>query len=235
MSNFGNAILYKMCADYPHHDDVDVIAGKIWLIGHSYSAAVNRVRNSSLLKDVENFIADTVAPTIKQSNIDEWIAKVRAIDRLTHDNCEQVLALHKNFTDVLKQITDLNKRSLASKYLHFHLPNAVFIYDFLANRSITHLNQGKKHDIPQNYDADYSVFVKRCLVFRDEIFEPKLLGRQSTPRELDVYLLKYKKFLDKNSSGNLELEQWQQQTIDYIQKNQSQDAKKNANALKYDL
>ena len=44
---FGNGILYKMCEEFPKHDDSDVITGKLLLIGRSYAAAIERRKNAS--------------------------------------------------------------------------------------------------------------------------------------------------------------------------------------------
>ena len=43
--DFGNGILYEMCKEYPKHEKEDVIVGKIWLIGRSYAAAIERRKN----------------------------------------------------------------------------------------------------------------------------------------------------------------------------------------------
>ena len=49
---FGNSILYRMCQENPYHDREDVVIGKIWLIGRSYAAAIERRKNS------DDFIGD---------------------------------------------------------------------------------------------------------------------------------------------------------------------------------
>lgn len=180
-----------MCEDYPKHDDVDIIAGKIWLIGHSYSASINRVRNSDVL--VDNFIINKVAPKIKDSDIDKWIDSLKDIDRVTFDNYQLILDVHKKFTDLLYEITELQKRSLASKYLHFHLPKSIFIYDSIANSEIQELTKDKKIQIPNGFDREYSKFVLRCLEFREK-FESEIIKKTSTPRDLDSFLLKYDGF-----------------------------------------
>ena len=39
---FGNEVLYRMCRESPLHEDPDVVVGKVWLIGRSYAAAIER-------------------------------------------------------------------------------------------------------------------------------------------------------------------------------------------------
>jgi len=41
----GNTVLYDLCKSYPRHDEEDVIASKIWLIGRAYAAAIERGKN----------------------------------------------------------------------------------------------------------------------------------------------------------------------------------------------
>ena len=43
---YGNSVLYRMCKEQPEHKDIDVIVGKIWLIGRSYAAAIERRKNA---------------------------------------------------------------------------------------------------------------------------------------------------------------------------------------------
>lgn len=43
---YGNSVLYRMCEEEPEHKEIDVIVGKIWLIGRSYAAAIERRKNA---------------------------------------------------------------------------------------------------------------------------------------------------------------------------------------------
>ena len=45
---YGNSVLYRMCKEQPEHKDIDVIVGKIWLIGRSYAAAIERRKMQSV-------------------------------------------------------------------------------------------------------------------------------------------------------------------------------------------
>ena len=40
--NLGNEMLYQLCRDYPDHKAPEVITAKVWLIGRSYAAAIER-------------------------------------------------------------------------------------------------------------------------------------------------------------------------------------------------
>ena len=195
-SGWGNVVLYQMCRDAPRHDDIDEISGKIWLIGRSYSAAIERGAGERIIKD-EDFYITQVAPAIKNSDIDLWLDSVRDISRVTYDNVDLVLSAHKNVTDLFQRISGKEKRSLASKYLHFHQPNAFFIFDSIANSKVREKLRNKKQRfaVPRKHDYEYSQFVYRCLYYRDNIYENESRENTST-RQLDIHLSGYglKKF-----------------------------------------
>ena len=130
--DFGNSVLYKLCADYPDHTSDNVIIAKTWLIGRAYAAALERRRI------IGNFIGDAfyeehVAPKTAESGIDTWLECLRREDG---QNGQIAIEIHKKLTDLLYCITELNKRSFASKYLHSHFPEKFFIYDSRADKSV---------------------------------------------------------------------------------------------------
>lgn len=49
--NFGNQIMYDMCAKNPYHTDADIIGGKIWIIGRTYAAAIERGKSNTEKSD----------------------------------------------------------------------------------------------------------------------------------------------------------------------------------------
>lgn len=125
----GNSVLYKLCKDHPDHKIDEEIAAKIWLIGRAYAASIERRKKKYNIND--DFYSEVVIPQIKQSGVDEWIQNCRS--KKSKESC---LLAHKKTTGLFKRISGLEKRSLASKYLHFHLPDMFFIYDSRASSGI---------------------------------------------------------------------------------------------------
>jgi hypothetical protein len=190
-SGYGNEVLYRMCKDAPDHTNEDKIASKIWIIGRAYSAAIERKAGKKMINGVD-FTRDCVAPAIRASEIDTWLSNVAEISRVTRENVDLVLQCHHEVTKLFRKITGIEKRSLASKYLHFHQPRAFFIYDSIANTNLRKIlrNHKARFSVPKQYDHQYAAFVYRCIYFRDEVRE-KELGAGVTPRNLDSYLLNY--------------------------------------------
>ncbi len=184
-SGYGNAVLYRMCTERRYHDDIDTIKSKLWIIGRAYSAAVER-------KAGPEFRIETVATMLKESDIDKNIDELLKIDRTNNENLDVLLNAHYSLTKTLKNATSMAKRSLASKYLHFHAPRAVFIFDSIANKKIRKLlaSHDGVFNCEGNYDDQYEAFVRRCIYFRDNIFE-KEISACASPRRIDMHLLGY--------------------------------------------
>lgn len=186
----GNTILYEMCKRYPLHTDINEIYSKIWLIGRSYAAAIERKAGTFIVQG-HDFVLEQAAPKIKENKqIDAWINSVKNISRLNNLNLRFSLECHKNVTDLFKIITGLGKRSLASKYLHFHAPDAFFLYDSLASLRIRKLLKGQEKPVAlKGFDNEYAMFCALCLQYREQL--EKQLNMQITPRQLDMELLGY--------------------------------------------
>jgi hypothetical protein len=124
---FGNNVLYRLCQEYPKHDKPDIIVAKIWLIGRSYAAAIER-RNPAFDGGIPNdsFYENRVAPALIALEIDRRIDSLRQFDSVNRETIPAILQTHGHLMDIFNKITGKNKRSLASKYLHFHLPNHFF-------------------------------------------------------------------------------------------------------------
>jgi hypothetical protein len=183
--DLGNEVLYQLCRRHPEHHKHDEIAAKVWLIGRSYAAAIERGRGQPTV-DGENFYVDTVAPTIRSARIDRWLAPLGFLKR---PDASVVVPAHKRLTDLFAEISGQDKRSLASKYLHFHFPKAVYIFDERASRGIRLVTAARRQRaLPfDEYDQTYARFYLRCEVFHRDL--NTLMGRRLSPREVDTVLL----------------------------------------------
>ncbi len=190
---FANKILYDLCAEYPRHEDKHCIVAKIWLIGRAYAAAIERRKNK---KDIssDDFYYDVVAPKMLEigTELDTKIETLKTISNINLENLPDILQTHNMLMSLFCELTELDKRSLASKYLHFHCPNAFYIYDSRANTAIKKYIK-KDGESPvvaaENYDKEYKEFCVRMLEFQNHIQEQT--GEIPSPRKLDSILLGY--------------------------------------------
>ncbi len=187
---YGNSVLYRMCEEKPGHNDIDVIVGKIWLIGRSYAAAIERRKNAA--DGGDDFYYEVVAPKLLEigPELDHRIDYLRKSKGLIVDDFKEILNTHKFLMDTFYELTGLEKRSLASKYLHFHCPEKFFIYDSRARAGIGKLVKRPNKDLLAavlDYDPEYGDFVCRMIELQEYL--DKQLGVYELPRKLDSFLL----------------------------------------------
>ena len=184
----GNTILYEMVLKYPHHTNENEIVSKMWIIGRTYAAAIERRPNKA--ETPGDFYYDYVAPKLITSKIDEKIDSLRNYTTITRENLPLILSVHKYLMDQFTALTQKEKRSLASKYLHFHLPELFIIYDSRVASVITKF-AGKKPrglQIPQDADKTYAEFCYKALLIYDEL---NGIYSDAKTRVIDNILLRY--------------------------------------------
>jgi hypothetical protein len=186
----GNQVLYDLCARYPNHTDEAEIVAKIWLIGRSYAAAIERGRGQRNRADSSNdrFYTEDVVTALRSSSIDEDLKDLRDFKTLDDQVAVAALVAHGRLMNVFRKLTNKNKRSLASKYLHFHRPHLFFIYDSRAVSGIRKLGiPPNALEVPADVDHDYGRFVTHAIGVRDYVLSK--FGRRLSCREVDRVLL----------------------------------------------
>jgi hypothetical protein len=186
--DLGNKVLYDLCEQYPAHRQVNEIIAKVWLIGRAYAAAIERRKEKTLFSG-DAFYTDHVGPEMKASRIDEWLSRLESLRNPTADNLPDILRCHRRVTELFRDLTKLDKRSLASKYLHFHRPPLFFIYDTRADAALRLLSlpRGPRRKEAQDADNVYRIFCVKCLSLRDAVRAEYSVTL--TPREIDNLLL----------------------------------------------
>jgi hypothetical protein len=184
--DLGNEVLYDLCSKHPLHNTPQEIIAKVWLIGRSYAAALERRKNKSSGSLGDLFYVNNAAPKIRKSKIDNWFAQLKKEPTLT-----KVIETHAKPTKLFHKITKLEKRSLASKYLHFHFKNLFFIFDSRSVIGIRKVAPRARKQLPslssKKPDKDYAYFYQRCLWLQNDL--QTRLRRKLSPRQIDKVLL----------------------------------------------
>ena len=181
----GNNILYKMCSDHPNHTDPEEIRAKIWLIGRSYAAAIERrTKKTHINDDFYDYVVQEFIKFNSKNNFDEKLSRLKNKE-FNKETLKEIILIHYEITKFFKELTGKEKRSLASKYLHFHVP--IFpIYDSRAKNSINKIIKGKVNNLTG--DEEYEKFCNKILFLYDLI--KNQTGKTPTLREIDTYLIK---------------------------------------------
>ncbi|MFC3199617.1 hypothetical protein ACFOET_18515 [Parapedobacter deserti] len=182
--DLSNETLYSMCREYSSNCDTQSILAKSLIIGRTYAVALERRKSlkgssgdtpSAAGLDSDRFYKDYIVRRFKEINLDEDLEDMRnwTIKNLLEFDETQikaVLSLHSRLSKIIEG--GVIKRSFASKYLHFHLPDIFFIYDSRAVESIKFLsgiqfekNKKRARDIgdDEHYDLEYKKFYYNCL------------------------------------------------------------------------
>jgi hypothetical protein len=188
-----NEVLYKLCKDHPRHDLDAIIIAKVMMIGRVYAAAIERGRESAGAGGGD-FYETKVAPIIRRSPIDKWLeALERRQNDMSSEDKEMTLNIetHKRVMALFHRISRKGRRSLASKYLHFHSRKRFYIFDSRAAWSISQLTKPMRRTLPhlRAHDKVYARFCLRCQGLNERISGPR--GRLLMPRELDNVLTAY--------------------------------------------
>ncbi|WP_163401527.1 hypothetical protein [Flavobacterium fluviatile] len=183
--DYGNEILYKMCKDNFEHIKDEYVLAKVLFIGRIYAAAIERRKTEN--NDInDNFYIDSVGPTFKNSEIDRLLKELKCFKTVENSNIKDCLETHSYLTKTIKEITNLNKRSFVSKYLHFHLPELFYIYDTRAvealRKFIKKVPKELNHNLDtENVDLEYAKFFCKCFELKRQIkteFKIELTNRQ---------------------------------------------------------
>ncbi len=182
----GNTVLYNLCKKHPFHIKDEEIRAKIWLIGRSYAASIERRKiKKKINDDFYDYVTDKFIEFNIAKNFDEKLKKLKNKE-FNENSLKEILIIHKELMDFFKNITGLEKRSLASKYLHFHIP--IFpIYDSRAKNSIRKIVKGKVEESKLIGDKEYSKFCYKILFLYDYVRDKT--DKNPTLREIDTFLV----------------------------------------------
>ncbi len=188
--DMSNRVLYDLCREHPAHQDNGEILAKVLLIGRVYAAAIERRPNKDDDHENDRFYIDKVAPAIRASAIDDWLHEARTCKPGTPAGLKTMIEAHGRVTRLFSEISELEKRSLASKYLHFHVPRLFFIYDSRAVEAMREFSDvlPRASRSEGNGDNEYRKFVEKTSYLVH--FCEQEFGLSMSPRQVDNFLLK---------------------------------------------
>lgn len=190
--SIANETLYTLCQTYPTHEDIEATVAKLWIIGRTYNAQIERRKTSAeqKQKDLENGgIYHVVAKTLQESDIDQRLNQLVELVKVDTSNLIQVLSVHEQFMRLLYDHLKQRNTSFASKYLHFHFPNLFFILDNQAENALNQFDLNYADtDYAEAHDIRYRRFCNHVLTLRNVI--QSSYNMSMTPRQLDNLLLR---------------------------------------------
>lgn len=180
----GRETLYEMCDRFPGQEDVRHTISKLWLIGRSHAAALERRRAP---KPTDQPYRETATAIAKDEVFRTMVTSLRDVDEAAAYTTAVLHDIHEaadHLARLFQKTTRTFKISLATKYLHFHAPS-VPIFDSLSEESLAWLVADD--DVPDDFPKTrYGGQLARFAVVRRRLSEA---GIKTTAATLDIFLL----------------------------------------------
>ena len=185
--DFTNKVLYDLCRHHSTHTEAEAILAKVLLVGRAYAAAIERRKPREAEND--DFYRDVVAPKLQRSDIDRWITEANAAAPESPSALHVLVRIHGLTTSLFCEISGMEKRSLASKYLHFHVPSLFYIYDSRAAEALREFSSilPRASNSTGVGDNEYRKFAEKCAHLRQEC--ERRFDLRLSPRHVDNLLL----------------------------------------------
>lgn len=117
--------IISACRNNPGHSDPCEVAAKVALVNRMYSAQLGKGKMGKFVAE------DKVTESLVVSNrvIDDFMRKLSKFTTLNRDNLPTVVECHNKLVEIIRKRLKLKTFSFSSKYLSFHFPRVVPIFD----------------------------------------------------------------------------------------------------------
>lgn len=112
--------LLGVCRAYPAHTDTDVVFSKVAIINRAYRANLRFVGT-----DAEK----NIAKAFVKNGLDSELTPLAGMAVLNAESLPTLVHIHGRVVSIVRKVTHQVDNSFVSKYLHFHLPAVVPVFD----------------------------------------------------------------------------------------------------------
>lgn len=112
--------ILRACKEYPTHSDAREVFGKVALVNRAYRANLQMG-----VKDAEWKLAELLV----NDNADKVISPLSCVSAFSRDTLETILAVHDDLVRLTYRVTNRVENSFCAKYLSFHFPEVVPLFD----------------------------------------------------------------------------------------------------------
>lgn len=133
---------------YPGHKSLEQVFAKISLVNRVYRANMERRKKEGEWK---------LAELLVENKFDDVITPLTRIPKFDSKALPEIVKVHSCFVTLAKKTIRIKATSFCSKYLHFHFPKIVPIYDSKSYETAWEL-VGKEVFINHSNAGDYEYF-----------------------------------------------------------------------------
>jgi hypothetical protein len=172
--------LVNVCAASPLHVQVDEVSVKIAIINRMYRANLQYGAKDAERKVAEKFV---------KNHADAIVAPLRKSSNFSSKSLRYLLDAHEKLVDLTRQVTKKVHNSFLSKYLHFHFPSVVPIFDkyaYNASWELAPLPIAKYAQYDKRLNQDYACHCASLLQIMKELKDRDV--KSPSVKLLDVLL-----------------------------------------------
>lgn len=209
--DIGNKVLYDMCKQYPSLLEKEQFKGKSFLIGRSYAVSPQRGVPNKTKEMYYDFFGDYAEKIIFEFrklpfNIDNKIKEIQSYKRVNlYESIKLVIHMNDCSVKAIGNFSTVDKVrnaiSFSTKFLHFHLPNDIFILDSYSCKNASYIckdiNLKKEYNTIEEslkqenlYEDKYKQLIKHfvnCHYIQKNAEENNII---LSPRDVDNYLIR---------------------------------------------
>lgn len=157
------AILHA-CRKNPSHNKKEEVFAKIALINRTYGANLDRY----LGREAEWRLAERFV----HKKLDSRLLPLKEIRRFNRNSIDTIVQTHEELVKVTYSITKRVQNSFCSKYLSFHFPKIIPIFDSYSYTASWNLvgKQVKAARFDENWNYDYGYHCEAVLLLVEALF-----------------------------------------------------------------
>jgi hypothetical protein len=171
--------IYGLCKKYPAHANKEQVYAKIALVNNVYRTNIHMSKSGAEW---------TLAGYYVREKIDKYLSPLKDIKQFNQSTSTKIIKRHEELMRVTKRALGRNALSFCSKYLNFHFPNIIPIYDSRAKKTIwEYVGNSLDHlDYEDKINAEYAYY---CAAILELIVVLKKYGvRNPSLKIIDVLL-----------------------------------------------
>jgi hypothetical protein len=162
---------------YPGHKSPEQVFAKISLVNRVYRANIQRRKKGAEWK---------LAELLVDKNFDNTINPLKKIRKFDSKTLPEIVGVHNRFVNIAKNTLRIRAASFCSKYLHFHFPKIIPIFDSKSYDTAWTL-VGEEIDTNRDGVGDYEYFCLALLALTEKL--KRLQGFRNANLKTIDYLL----------------------------------------------
>lgn len=160
--------IFNACRKMQRHTNKNEVFAKIALVNRTYGANFGRY-----LGRAGKYPEWRLAEKFVRGKIDDLLLPLKSIGHFNRNSIDTIVRTHEKLVTVTYSITKRTENSFCSKYLSFHFPKIIPIFDFYSSDASWNLagKEVKAARFDENWNCDYGYHCEAVLLLIKALLE----------------------------------------------------------------